>query len=591
MSKLRFYRNSSVLVSFSFLLLYLLTSAHTVQSGDTGELVTNSYFFRVSHPPGYPLWTLLYHFPVRYLNFGNPFQAASSVTIIISILSIFLLVKRFDKKNECLIISVLASSLLFWRYSVLPDVFSLHVFFLIVIFLVFDNPKLLEKNWIIFFASLGVTNHHTILFVLPLFLYAFFHNPSKKKLYISILSGAISLSIYFFLFLFHPSEYGSWSNVVNFKNLLGHFLRQDYGIISLVSQPAEKSSWIHFFFTRFILDAWSLIIVLFFLFIKSRDTFSTNWKKITVIIFSLIFYFIVFSQYGAVDLKEDGEAVFEKFLIHPIVCVFFLIIFLTSSSNKEFPKWISILLLSNVGINIINNFPANNYRRNTYIEDYLLNILNTLPENVVYFTTGDTAGFGTYYLKDVLKLRPDIIHIHSTWGNDWFLKKFRSKYPNLFFTDKPTFDQNFAFETRRLFINLSPGYLKPGYAKSSYGLIFEISKFKDPNKVSLLKCDLKYRWRNRASLKDFQNFEIGLVYDLKYGDCYQAEAGFHLLSKNFESAKASLQNALQRSPFNTTYQENLCKVYKLIRDPQFEECRNKLIEMYAIINPKYLEFI
>ena len=169
--KINFLSWPTIVLTATFV-LYMITSPFTVQSGDTGELVTNSYFLRVSHPPGYPLWTLLYHLPVRYLNFGNPFQAASFVTILISLTWLFLLLTRFNKKDECLVISVLASSLLVWRYSVLPDVFALHLLFLTIIFLVFENPKLLEKNWVIFIVSLGVTNHHTILFAFPLFLFA-----------------------------------------------------------------------------------------------------------------------------------------------------------------------------------------------------------------------------------------------------------------------------------------------------------------------------------------------------------------------------------------------------------------------------------
>ena len=68
--------------------LYLFCSPTTVQTGDTGELVTNSLNLRVSHPPGYPLWTLLYHLPLRYITISTPFHIASLLTIFISLISI-----------------------------------------------------------------------------------------------------------------------------------------------------------------------------------------------------------------------------------------------------------------------------------------------------------------------------------------------------------------------------------------------------------------------------------------------------------------------------------------------------------------------
>lgn len=591
MFSLQFFKKPSVFLPLFFLFLYSITSPYTVQSGDTGELVTNSYFLRVSHPPGYPLWTLLYHIPVRYLNFGNPFSSASYVTIGISLIWLHLLMRRFDRKNECLIVSVLASSLLVWRYSILPDVFSLHVLFLVVVFLIFEKPDLLEKNWIVFLISLGVTNHHTILFAFPLFLYAFLVNPSKKKLYISILSGMLSFSFYFLLLLFHPEDYGSWNNVGSFKSLIGHFLRTDYGTMSLMAHPEDKSSWINFFFTKFFQDSWSVIIVFFFLLTTQRDAFKANKKKISIIIFSLFIYLFVFSKYGTMDLAKDAESVFERFLIHPTLLIFFLVLFLVRLGSKELPKWITLLLLTNVGLNIVRNYSANNYKKNTYIEDYLLNVLNTLPKDVVYFTTGDTFGFSTYYLKDVLKIRPDVIHIHSTWANEWFLKKFRAKYPNIFKSDAPTFNENFDFDGSRLFTNFSPNSLSSGYARRNHGLIFEIAKLKETKAFDSLNCDFNYTWRNRPSIDDYQNFEIGLVYDLKYGDCYFAEAGIHLISQKIDFAKDSILSAIKLSPNNPSYLENLCKIYKLKRDPLLEDCKNKLINIYSTMNPKYYEFI
>jgi hypothetical protein len=92
-------------------------------------------------------------------------------------------------------------------------------------------------------------------------------------------------------------------------------------------------------------------------------------------------------------------------------------------------------------------------------------------------------------------------------------------------------------------------------------------------------------------LFDYQNFEIGLVYDLKYGDCYFAEAGIHLVSQNIDFAKDSILSAIKLSPNNPSYLENLCKIYKLKRDPLLEDCKNKLINIYSIMNPKYYEFI
>src|SRR5690606_11377030 len=110
------------------------------------------------HPPGYPLYTLLYHLPTKYLPLRTPFYVASLVTVLITITWMGILIINNRTQSSALILLVLGSSLLFWRYAVLPDVFTLHMFFIVLVFLVFFQPSLLNKWWVIFIVSLSVAH-------------------------------------------------------------------------------------------------------------------------------------------------------------------------------------------------------------------------------------------------------------------------------------------------------------------------------------------------------------------------------------------------------------------------------------------------
>ena len=587
-----FFKKPSTLASFVFLALYVFTGPHTVQYGDTGELVTNSYFLRVSHPPGYPLWTVLYHLPVRYLNFGNPFRIASILTSIISFVSILILTLRFNKIIDLLVIGVFASSAIFWRYSVLPDVFALHVLILALTLIVFDSPALLDKVWMIFFISLGIAHHHTFLFVIPLLIFSLIENPKRLNILTSIAFGVISLCFYFLLFWFHPLDYGSWGIIDSFEQLVSHFLRKDYGTFTLQNNKTlECSSWVIFFLKYFISEAWSIVLLVPCLVFKNKKVFLETYKKLFVLSFSFISYFVFFVFFGEFNLKGDGEVVFEKFLIQPfLIFIFGLLVFL-KKTYFVFPRWIIMIILVNVGVNLYKNFNPNNFSENFSIEEYLVEVLKRLPENSVYFTYGDTIGFGTYYLKDVKKVRTDVIQIHNTWGTDWGPKKFKKIFPDLIHKENHSFYDSFNFNSYRFFTNYNPLTIDDRYVIRYFGQVFEISQFKSFDEYQRFDCHKIQNTKSMGSLTDFSYFEYGRVFLLKFGDCFHTKAKELIHKKDFDQAKINLKLALSNTPHNPIIRRDLCKLYKIINDPELEHCTNSYLEILSNINQKYYEFL
>jgi hypothetical protein len=67
------------------LLVYVFDLPQTVQTGDTGELVANAYRFQVSHPSGYPLFTLLYGAFTHIFAIGSVFFRAGLCTSLLAI--------------------------------------------------------------------------------------------------------------------------------------------------------------------------------------------------------------------------------------------------------------------------------------------------------------------------------------------------------------------------------------------------------------------------------------------------------------------------------------------------------------------------
>lgn len=582
--------STEALLLLGFLVLFIMTGPSTVQSGDTGELVTNSYFLRVSHPPGYPLWTLLYHLPLRYISFSTPFHIASLVTSLISIMSMGLLLFRFRNAASMGLVFVLGTSLLFWRYSVLPDVFSLHIFFLVLVFIVFMDPVLLEKPWVIFLVSLCVAHHHTIVFAFPMYIYAVGRGGFKKKLFLSLIFGLASFSIYFLIMLFHPDDYGSWGRINSIKSVIHHFLRTDYGTFSLSAQDDGSSpEWVHLLVKNILINSWSMVMALVYVLIFGWKKLRQHLPPLTIIFLSLLSYIITFLIGGGMSLNGSGEATFERFLLQPVLMLFFIVIMAVNLAGISLPRWLILSFLVNGGLNLTQNFRANDYRHNTIVEDFSANIFNSLPAKSIYYSFGDTQGFAAYYLHEVLKIRPDVIHLQPTLTFNWSAKKAATKFPDVIDPRKKKIIEGLNHQNYSFFINVPPTELPEFYKATFYGIVFKVSRDAEAKPLVGYECNVSssYVWRRRSELQDFASFEASRLYDLEYGRCEYTYALELLKQGKAQDATKHLEKAVELSRFSALFLERLCYVYKLQNDSREAKCNEQLEELIASSNRQY----
>ena len=222
------------------IILYLPMMPQTVQMFDTGELVTNSYLLRVIHPPGYPVYTWLYYLFTHLLPGGNIFGLASLLTVILSLTVLSIIYKT--AKNSLLGFSIsllLMSSALYWRYSLLPDVFMLHALFTSFILYLYLQEN---EKWgrLIFVWCISTAHHHTTIFLLPVLFHVLLR---KKKVIIKgfIYGLIVSLIFYLSLLVLDTTAIESWGNLTDLSSLLKHILRTDYGTFKLTTSTGDFS--------------------------------------------------------------------------------------------------------------------------------------------------------------------------------------------------------------------------------------------------------------------------------------------------------------------------------------------------------------
>ena len=243
-------------VFFSVLLLYAVTTAPSVAGGDSGELLAESCSLGTAHPPGYPLFTLLYHIPLTYMPaYLSPAMWANLFTACLGAAASAVVCAITREALRCggqcgRSISGASAGYLFafsplvWQYHCTSEVFALNNLLVALIvhraLLYARLRKIKDLRIASLLTGLALSNQHTaILFVVPLGARALsIAAPTLKKrpreVIILGLYGLLGLSPYAYLPLSKPKQ-GGWGHVRSIKGFMHHFLRRDYGTLRLYS--------------------------------------------------------------------------------------------------------------------------------------------------------------------------------------------------------------------------------------------------------------------------------------------------------------------------------------------------------------------
>jgi hypothetical protein len=430
-------------------ILYFHNLTIDVYGGDVGDLVAAAYTLGVAHPPGYPLFTflgfLLSHVPLNMLTVSK----IALISVISAILSLYFLwnilrLTVVSRLVSLLSVSILSFSYLFWLYSELPEVFILNVLlclvFLFFTVLFYKTNKFKHLLLASFFLGLGLTNHQTIVLLVPQFLMFLILRRNeifkfKTKLLLVPLAFLLGLIPYIYIPIAASNNPPiNWDNASNLQNFIRLVLRRDYGTFSAGAFPQP------------VLDAKIVILKNFVMTFISSITFPAVLIGLTGILYSLkkdkvislglllsfiltgpvftlyagfpvvnsfilgaaerffilpIALFVIFTAYGLVALKVFCERIFSKKIYAiALILVFFLIPVLLFQANYKKTDLSQTTLGTQFG------------------KDYLRN----LPKGAILIVSGDTKSFNIWYTRYVLRFRTDIELV--TIGNFGFESKY-----------------------------------------------------------------------------------------------------------------------------------------------------------------------
>jgi len=414
--------------------LYLSTLAPTVTSEDSGELITAASTLGIAHPPGYPLWCVLgklfTFLPLGTVAWRVNLLSAALGAATVGILALICL--RFTKSFFVSLVAALAfaGSRSFWSQCVVAEVYTLNVFFfLLVLHLVLcfeDDRKQSLLYFTAFVLGLSLTNHSTMGPLAPVFLgWVFLRNPRlllRPFLYLN-LPAAFLLGLALMVYLplrSAPDPVLDWGDPETLSATLDHFFRKQYAGAA-DAQPRTVLS--------------QAVLVLHFLETFARE-FTPAIAALALLgalegarrergIFWLLAVLFGLTSYGFIWLlsyRADRECLY-------LTRVYFLpahavaAVWLAGTLKTLVERVRSRYCMSQAGMRpffalggavlvftpVLAHWKDNDQSRNHLAEDWGRNILASLKPNAIILPSSDHSTFPLLYLQVVEGERPDVL--------------------------------------------------------------------------------------------------------------------------------------------------------------------------------------
>ncbi|OQX50529.1 MAG: hypothetical protein B5M53_12375 [Candidatus Cloacimonas sp. 4484_209] len=257
----------ALLVSFGIavfsLILYAFCIAPSVYWEDSGEFLVTAKNLGVAHPPGHPFYIVLSHV---FATAGSSLNTTISInffSVFCAFLSVFFLCFTFfsladkffngvDKRS--IVTAVISSGLLFafsktfWYYTEIAEVYTLHMLFVILLFLAIFLFYKVEKRFIFLFSylfGLSLSNNITVIYLLPAFLIFIFlkrRRLNRKIILVSLLLFFLGISFYLYVPIrarFNPVF--NWGGASSLKSFTSLFFAQEFSRGFLTHIYTERS--------------------------------------------------------------------------------------------------------------------------------------------------------------------------------------------------------------------------------------------------------------------------------------------------------------------------------------------------------------
>ncbi|MBU1180183.1 DUF2723 domain-containing protein, partial [Patescibacteria group bacterium] len=444
---------TAIILGLIAFVAYLLTMPASVYTGDSGEIATAVATWGIAHPTGFPVYLVLgklFSYLVPFWEFAFKLNIFSAFTGAATVGILFLILQKI-KINYWISVAVslsLAFAHTFWSHATVVRVYGLSaMFFALAIYFLLswleENPSTkfrAGKSWQLYLLAIicgfGAGTHLTFFLIFP-FILIFVFVKDKKLFSIKkvVIFGVLFLIIAGIVYSYIPlrasqSPELNWGDPSTKQSFINYITQKDYagkigtrGYESWILMTRELGS----IFTREFTFV-GLVLVLAGLIVARKKYREWFWAGLAVITFNIL----LLANYGN---SEDIIILYRYFLPSYIMMAVFIAIAIQKAKllDTRYP----IVLLLPVFIFAF-NFQDLNRHNYTLVEDTAKNILESVPQNSILITSGDTLTGAIMYEQIVLENRTDLVVIDNklfTHDNYRKGKKNKLEEKNMVFSD------------------------------------------------------------------------------------------------------------------------------------------------------------
>lgn len=440
-------RGAAAASTFVFLAigaLYTSTAARHVLGGDNGELVAVGASGGVAHPPGYPLYVLVLRASML-LPGVSPAHRAALATAILATAAVAAVAWAARAWGASRVSSTALAALygvgpLAWILGSHAEVFALNVLLAMLIvgwcspaqrapFGREDARALLLG----LLAGLGLSNHHTIVMLAPLGLYAVFRAAKAagaRAVGAAVLGLACGLTPYAYVAArasaLPVGEGCVWGAPRTFAGVVRHFLRADYGTFQLAISKTKPEPVAHVLslagtlFTD-LLGAPLILVLGLLVFLRTRDKAAPRsaYAGHAALVASLLLVGPIFVMRFNLAAHGVASAVTHRFHLLPLALTSVLVavaldvcVRAASNGDRARVERAAMVVAGVAGVVVavraVLSFPAVREHHRPTTELYLRNVLRTVPEHAIVLHSGDDRVGGLMYARCALGARPDV---------------------------------------------------------------------------------------------------------------------------------------------------------------------------------------
>ncbi len=412
--------------------VYVPTLYPSVSGGDSGELIVAAHELGVAHPPGYPLFTLLGH-AFTLLPLGSIAWRVNFMTALLGAIAAAVLLRAAWRLTRSPGAGLFAAGLFafspgVWRYSIQAEVFSLNNLFaaaLLSLLVSFEiERKASTLAWFGFWLALGLTNHHTLLFVgVPIGLWLLWRAPREALRWPRILRlpawTALGFLPYLYLFV-SPADQPSttWGGTSTLSGFLAHLLRKQYGTLQLGTMEPGGSLGERLAAYLAALPAelfWvGPLLALVALGAAVAERREGPWRAVVAVSgCTLAFYLVVYGSLSKISLADPfWHEVYGRFWQQANLIVCLLagcgLAWVSRFAGRRSFAAALVLAVALVGGQVARNHAEQDHSHDRLVADFAEAALAPLPDAALLVTKGDLYWNALRYKQVCEGVRRDV---------------------------------------------------------------------------------------------------------------------------------------------------------------------------------------